>query len=413
MSREHHSLLLVLPSLGYGGMELQLLTLARAFSARGGRVAFLAGSGPLESVAIEIGDLERVDWQRTRRVETARRARSLIGPETAAVLQADPSTVHLLGSLACMGRVHICLHNRPGTFEEWLHPAVLERLRALVPPLARSRRVGFTASSTEFASAHARAFGLAPGTIKAWLPGVDYPPEQDQLSVGAVRNVGVICRLSKEKLPVVEAAATLVAAGRAAGDDVRLEVHGAGPAEDAARDAVDRHLDPRHCRFHGPTDRPLSVIQELDVVVNAGRTAIEGLVLGRRVATFVADRGAWSPLGGVVSPEGFDTLRDSNFLWSVDEPTTPDDVWRTLRQMDVESVRAVRDRARRELSATAVLEGHLAALAHTHVGTAPPPELVEAVLDQAAVLDDERHAAQALADSLWAERNAPDGKKGP
>jgi len=384
-------------------MELQLLTLACAFRAAGGRVAFLAGAGPLEPAAREMGQLERVDWQSTPRIETARLARAMTGPSTAAVLQADPATLHLLGSLAAAGRVHLCLHNPAGTFEEWFAPAALERFRELVPALHASGRVGISASSAPHAAAHAETFGLPRGAITPWLPGVEHPRQQSNVSSGPVRSVGVVCRLSKEKLPVIEAGARLVAAGRAAGEYVTLEVYGGGSAEERARQIVEEWVG-RYHRFHGPTGRPLEVMEPLDVVVNAGRTAIEGLVLGRRVVTFAFDRRAVSPLGGMVTPARYEALRDSNFVWPADRPIAAEAVWNEVRHAEPTSVRAVRDSARDELTPEGVLRGHLATLADTEVSAATPPGLVEALLDQMALLDDARQEAQGIADALWADR---------
>jgi hypothetical protein len=405
MGGRHDALLLVLPTLEHGGMELQLLTLARAFRAAGGRATFLAGAGPLEAAARSIGVVELVDWAGTPRVETARLARSLSGPDTAAVLQADPATLHVLPSLAVACRVHLCLHNRPGTFEEWFAPAVLERFRALVPALYASGRVGISVSREAYAASHAHDFGIPRHAVKPWLPGVEYRPGQSAISAGPISRIGVVSRLSEEKLPVVEAGARLVAAGRSAGADVTLELYGEGPAEERVRRVVDERVG-GHARFHGPTDRPQDVIEPLDVVVNAGRAAIEGLVLGRRVVTFSSDPRAISPLGGMVTPTRFETLRNTNFLWPADELIAPEAVWNEVRHADRSSVRAVRDRARRELSADSVLRGHLATLAGTEATAEVSPELLEAVLDQMAMLDDARAAAEAVADALWAEHRA-------
>lgn len=403
----HDALLLVSPALSYGGMELQLLTLARAFRAAGGRVAFLAGAGPLEQAARELGPLERVDWQSTPRIDTVRLARAMTGPDTVAVLPADPATLHLVGSLAAAGRVHLCLHNPAGTFEEWFAPAVLARFRELVPALYASGRVGISASSAPHAAAHADAFGLPRGAITPWLPGVEHLRGQRNVSFGPIRSVGVVSRLSQEKLPLIEAGARLVATGRAGGEPVTLEIYGEGPAEERARRIVQEWVGQHH-RFHGPTGRPLEAMEPLDVVVNAGRTAIEGLVLGRRIVTYAFDRRAASPLGGMVTPARYAALRDSNFVWPADQPIAAEAVWAEVRHADEPSVRAVRDRAREELSPKAVLRGHLATLADTEVSVAIPPMLVEALLDQTALLDDARQQAQEIADALWAEKVARD-----
>ncbi len=119
-------LLLISPSLEPGGMERQLLELARASARRGRRAVIFAGEGSLAAEAREIADVELVDWDRPR-VETARRARELAGRDAVSVFQADPKLLHLIAPLAAAGTLHLCLHNRPGTFERWFNPEVLAR----------------------------------------------------------------------------------------------------------------------------------------------------------------------------------------------------------------------------------------------------------------------------------------------
>jgi hypothetical protein len=181
--------------------------------------------------------------------------------------------------------VHLCLHNRPGTFEHWFNPDVLIRFRRLVPALHASGRVAFTASNTRFAGEHAMALGLPAEAVSPWFPGVTPPPVPAEPPAGPVRVVALVCRLSPEKLPIVRAAADFVAAGLTYGADARLDVHGDGPAERAVRGVLAERLPGDRYRLLGATAQPLEAVAAADTVVNGGRAAIEGLMLGRRVVT--------------------------------------------------------------------------------------------------------------------------------
>ena len=395
-------LLLVLPDLGRGGMQIQLIELARASAHEGRRAVVMAPDGPLGDDVRAVADHERVDWERPR-LETARRARELMGAGGVAVMQADPALIHLVPSLAATGRLHLGLHNRPDSFEDWFNPAVLARFRALLPALVASRRVTFTASNSAFAAEHARRLGLPPELVTGWFPGVDPPRGHDELSSGPVRRVAVVARLSREKLPIVAAGAELVAAGLAAGADVRLELHGGGPDEAEARALLARALPPDRFALHGPTDAPFELIAGADVTVNGGRAAIEALVTGRRVVVPRLAAGPGGSLGPPVLPASFAALKERNFTWQ-DDAWEGGAAWEALSAMPAEDVAAVRDRARRELSTRALLEGHLAAIARTDPGHDGASALIDAVADLALDLEDARAEAQAVADALWAAR---------
>ena len=395
-------LLLVLPDLGRGGMQLQLIELARASAREGRRAVVLAPDGPLGDEVRAVADHERVDWEATR-LETARRARELMGAGGVAVMQADPALVHLVPSLAATGRLHLCLHNRPGSFEHWFNPAELARLNALLPALVASRRVTFTASSSTHAAEHARRLGLPGGLVSGWFPGIDSPPGYDELSSGPVHRVAVVARLSREKFPIVAAGAELVAAGLAAGADVRLDLHGAGPDEAEALALLGRTLPPDRFLLHGPTDAPLAAIAGADVAVNGGRAAIEALVTGRRVLVPRFGEPPGGRLGPPVLPESFAELKERNLIWE-GQAWEGAAAWNAMTAMPAADVAAVRDRARRELSTQALLEGHLAAIARTDAGHDPSGALLETVADLALDLEDARAEAQAVADALWAAR---------
>jgi hypothetical protein len=397
------TLLLVSPALDLGGMELQLLELARAATRRGRRAVILAGPGPLEAQARSVAAVEIADWSRPR-LETARRARELAGEGGTAVFQADPALLHLIAPLAAAGAVHLCLHNRPGTFEQWFNPATLERFRRLVPALHASGRVAFSASSMRGVRGHAAGFGLPEEAILPWFPGLDVPTGHDDRSSGPIATVAVVCRLSPEKLPLIAAGAELVAAGRAAGADVRLAVHGGGPSEADARALLAGRLPAGEYRLHGPTDHPLEAIATADVVVNSGRAAIEGLMTGRRVVCSRIAAGA-EGLGPPVLEADFAALKDDNFAWDR-PPLDPRVIWAQLNAMPAETVRGVRDRARRELSADALLETHLAAMARTDAARPPAPALLEGVIELALALDDAHAEVKEIGDRLWLETRA-------
>jgi hypothetical protein len=263
--------------------------------------------------------------------------------------------------------------------------------------------VAFTASNSVFAAEHAQRLGLPPELVSGWFPGVDPPPGHDELSSGPVRRVAVVARLSREKLPIVAAGAELVAAGLAAGADVRLELHGTGPDEAEARALLGRALPSDRFALHGPTDAPFERIAGADVTVNGGRAAIEALVTGRRVLVPRLGAGPGGPLGPPVLPGSFADLKERNFTWQ-DDAWEGGPAWEALSAMPAEEVAAVRDRARRELSPRALLEGHRAAIARTDPGHDGSEALIEAVADLALELDDARAEAQAVADALWAAR---------
>ena len=139
------------------------------------------------------------------------------------------------------------------------------------------------------------------------------------------------------------------------------------------------------------------------MTVNGGRAAIEALVTGRRVLVPRLGAGPGGPLGPPVLPGSFADLKERNFTWQ-DEAWEGGPAWEALSAMPAEEVAAVRDRARRELSPRALLEGHRAAIARTDPGHDASGALIEAVADLALELDDARAEAQAVADALWAAR---------
>jgi adenine-specific DNA methylase len=102
--------------------------------------------------------------------------------------------------------------------------------------------------------------------------------------------LALVSRLSRRKLSHVSAAANLVAAGRATGREVRLDVYGAGPVQDEAVELIESRLPPVAWRLRGPVEDPRAAMRGADVVMGGGRAALEALALGRRVAT-VSDLG--------------------------------------------------------------------------------------------------------------------------
>jgi putative flippase GtrA len=351
--------LLILPSLAYGGMERQLIDLARALRERGGRATILAGDGPLADEAREVAEVELIDWSRPA-AETAARAVQLARGAVVA-LPADPLLMHLLEPLAGAAYLHVAVHGRPGALESWFGPHGTQLLGRVVPELYDDGRATFTASSVPNGVEHARRLGLPPGAMPAWLPGVAGVPASAP-ATGPVRRVTVVVRLSPEKLAMVAAGAELVAAGLDAGADVTLDVYGEGPAEDAVRRLLAQRLPEHRFRLLGPATRPLEVAGAADAVVNAGRAAIEALMLGRRVVTPLVGPGGRSGVGPAVRPDNFAVLKERNFVWQ-DEPRDPRRTWEEMTAITADDLRVLSHRARNELSSEALLDGHLAALA--------------------------------------------------
>jgi hypothetical protein len=383
--------LLVLPDLKHGGMQTRFLTLARECERRGHRVTVAAGPGPLEARFGACADMVRLEAV----LEGA-------SHHDVAVVSLDPSNVHLLGGLATAGRLHICIHNAPGTFDGWFRPSTLERLRPLLAALHASGRVSLSAPSERQARFHEEDLDLPPGTIEAWPNGVEVTGD-GRAGSGPVRSVGVVTRLSAEKEPVVRAGAELVAAGRELGREVALDIYGSGPDEQMFRDLVEAALPQGAWRFHGAVDEPLGREDSAQVLVAAGRASLEGLVSGRRVVAACWLRHPRGHVGPAVTVGNFTDVAALSFSWGRNEPLAATEVWRDLEAMSDADVEAVRDLARASYSADAMCDRLSQIIAPTAGGDGDALALARGLAADARALESELSEVRAIADQLWVD----------
>jgi hypothetical protein len=396
--KDQPRLLFLLPTLGYGGMETRFLTLAEALRSRGGEATFLAAPGALEGQAAATARVRRVDWLAEGRASDYDLVERISRGHTAAFVPCDPMLLHVVPALVSVLPVHLCLHNVPGTFPNWFGESAWARARALVSSLHASGRVALSASSEAQAREHEQDLGLPAGAVAASPNGVAIRSDDDHISSGAIRSVALVTRLAYEKRANAAAAAALVAAGLARGCDVVLEVYGEGPDEAAIKSLLAESLPDGAWRLHGSAARPVDVLRVADVCVGTGRMNVEALVCGRRVVV-VKSLDPAGQLGAPVTPSSFDTVASDNFTWRRRDPLDPDDVWDELEQLSAEDVAAVRDRARREYSADAMLDRDLALLADLEAVQTPLGEaaarLVSKLGWQSASLEDALTAAHA------------------
>lgn len=379
-------------------MQTRFLTLAKSSAHRDAPATVMAGAGALERAMSEHAQTVIVDWSGDLAGVTARAVQQAIEHD-ATLVSLDPVTAPLLGSLAAACRLHVCIHNAPGTFEGWFKPSTFARLGSLLRALGTCEWVTMSAGSERQARAHELDLGLPKGAIAPWPSGVE-APQNEAISAGPITSVAVVARLSREKEPLLRAAAELVAAGRELGRAAVLEVFGDGPAESHFRELLATTLPAGAWRLHGAVDRPLNGSESPDVLVGMGRSALEGLVAGRRV---VAAR--WSPrphgqLGPVVTAANLDEISALTFSWADRAPLDPREVWRDLESLRARDVAAVRDLARARYSAQAMYDRLLEILA---AGERPAGEvaLARALAADGVALEQELQRVAAVADGLW------------
>jgi hypothetical protein len=278
-------LLLIRDAFGHDGGATRFLALAEALRGHGGHPKIVSGPGPLDERAAEAGALELVDWPTMQGLEALRVLERATEGQTAVVIDCNPVTFPMVPALARQVPVHLCVHATPAVLaDDFGRHCSMAALGAVLGALHRSGRVALTAASELEASEHERVLDLPQGALVPCPNGVHVPERDGPSAAGPIRSVALVTRLVDVKLPHVAAAAELVAAGRAAGREVDLDVHGAGPSEAAAVAAIEAILPPGAWRLHGPTNQPLEVIRGADVVVGGGRTCLEAMSLGRRVA---------------------------------------------------------------------------------------------------------------------------------
>jgi hypothetical protein len=364
-----HDLLLVRQRLGHAGGVTRFLALAKALIARGGRATMIAGPGPLQGRAAALGVLEAVDWSSGASRDGERFLAAAAYNRTATLIGCMPLTLPMVPALARIAPVHLCVHATPGALSASFAPRLsMSALGSILDALDRSGRVLLTAASELEAREHEEMLGLRTGTL-AWVPNGVELPDRSEARAGPIRRVALVSRLVAIKLPHVIAAIDLVAAGRAAGRDVSLEVHGAGPAGAQVRALLDARLPSDAWTLHGTTDRPLEVMRRADVVVGGARACLEATSVGRRAAVAQAvgpaeaaasvPAGVKGRLGAPVTPATLELHLADNFRWTRRSPVAPAEAWQELEVMPVEDLERVRDHVHAKVSAAAMLDREL------------------------------------------------------
>lgn len=335
----HDQLFVLARDLGFGGMQTLKFQLAEQYAARGGKVTFLSSGGPAIARAERIGHVEIFDWSPQRMVDNYQRVQTIVSSSRGAaamVTQVDPLTFYLVPMLAMSLPSHICVHNRPRSFDFWLSESLNRRVQTLLGALHKDRLIGISAASAEHASFYDEWFGLEPGSVAPWLAGVDWCEQSHPRAGPEIRRIDVVTRLSPEKHIFIDAAIELVHAARSVNDNPILMIWGEGSTFEEISEKCHQALGPDGYVMCGPTDRPLHAIQEADLVVNAGVSAIEALVSYRRVISVVTSRPD-HPLGELVTIENADRLRTTNFAG--DGPMhAPAAIWDSAKRMGIDEV---------------------------------------------------------------------------
>jgi hypothetical protein len=404
MSRaQPRSLLLVLGDLEVGGMQTRFAGVARVARARGLRVSLLAGDGALRERFARDIPVRTVDWG-AGRPDTLRAACEAAAGHDAAVVAVAPELAHVLPGLAARTALHACLHNT--TFEGWFSPGALERLRPLLAALGEAGPASLSAPAANTARRHEAALELPEGAIGVWQSGVDAPDPPSAPPSGAIATVDVITRLSTEKAPVLSAAAELVRAGRSLGASVALRVHGAGPDEGALRSLLAAALPEGGWELCGRTTDPAATLRGADVVVGVGRSALEAVAAGRRVAVARGYPHPCGHLGPPVTQDNLGELADLTMSWSDRPPRDPIAVWRQLSETPAEATRAAADVVRERCSTERSFERLLELISGAQARPADPARLALAIAEHAARLADELDAVREVGDRLWIELEA-------
>jgi hypothetical protein len=250
-------------------------------------------------------------------------------------------------------------------------PVALRALRA-------SGRVALVSGSAVQARDYARLLDIPEGAVAVSPNCVPVPAGAPKISHGPVRSVALVCRLSHDKLLNVVAAIELVAAGRAAGREVVLDVYGSGSARPLVLTMLRRRLPRGSWQMHGATMSPAQAFAAADAVVGTGRTSVEALMTGARVVPAKTLRDRRGQLGPVITPATFDAAASENFGWRTRPPVSAATVWAELEAVPRHEIAAVCARARDELSPQSMLARELDILAALRPPTARAERLAEA-----------------------------------
>jgi hypothetical protein len=358
-----HRILILRHSLVLGGVETRLATLAEAIHSAGGRATVLAGPGPLAERMAACADLRLVDFGALTDVRLKRLIDEAAAGHTGAILACEPRLLRAVPALAARAPVLLGLHGRGDRDRFAFGLAGGRRVPVALHALRASGRVALVSSSSVQARDNARLLDMPEGAVAVSPNCVCVPAGPPKISHGPVRSVALVCRLSHDKLLNVVAAIELVAAGRAAGRDVILDVYGSGSARALVLAMLRSRLPRGSWRMHGPTMSPGQAFAAADAVVGTGRTSVEALMTGARVVPAKTLRDRRGQLGPVITPATFDDAASENFGWRTRAPVSAATVWAELEVVSEQQIAAVCARARDELSPQSMLARELDILA--------------------------------------------------
>jgi hypothetical protein len=354
-----HRILILRHSLGLGGVETRLATLAEAIDSAGGRATVLAGPGPLAERMAGCADLRLVDFGALTDVRLKRLVHETAADHTCAVLACEPRLLRAVPVLATRVPVLLGLHGRGERDRLAFGLAGGRRMPVALRALRASGRVALASSSSLQAREHARLLDMPDDAVAVSPNGVPVPAGPSEISHGPVRSVALVCRLAHDKLLNVAAAIELVAAGRAAGCEVILDVYGSGSARPLVLAMLRRRLPRGSWRMHGPTMSTGQAFAAADAVVGTGRTSVEALMTGARVVPAKTIRDGRGQLGPVITPATFDDAASENFGWRTRPPVPAATVWAQLQAVPAQQIAAVCARARDELTPQSMLAREL------------------------------------------------------
>ncbi len=147
----------------------------------------------------------------------------------------------------------------------------------------------------------------------------------------------------------------------------------------------------------------MQAITGIDVVVNAGRGAVEGLMAGRRVACVNLSLPDHA-LGEAVSSENFARLKHGNFV-GAGPALDAQIVWESLSAMTERQVRQVRDSARSQLSQKALRDTHLKLIGSLSAPQDLSNPFIDATIWQNIKTEEAFWKAKNFADKLWREKH--------
>jgi hypothetical protein len=401
--RAPRSLCVVIRDLGLGGTSWLYVDLLSRAVRQGIRSTLVAAPGPLYETAARAGiELVDVDWSDPR-VETYDVVARATHAHDVGVLLCDPALVHSLAAVvASCDRALLALHSDARGIREWFGEPALSRLASIAQSLVASPGTAVIARGLVHRNECARLLDVEEWRLPIFTPGVAVDRIGFDTTGGEPGRVVVLTRLSPELAPRVHAGIELVAAGLVAGRDCRLELVGDGPWRDGALEACRARLPEDRWRCLPATLDPVAGIRAGSLAIGTGLTTLEAVAAGRPVVVARRTNDGAGVVGPLVTPQRYDLVAED--IHSVAVPAVePDRVWTELDSLDEADLAELRRKVETRSSGDAQLASLLALLGRLDRG-GDRPQLLAAVGNAAAALEDELVAARTVADQLWEAR---------